>query len=358
MEESRKSLTNAFRKVLRKEAERSNPALRQENLNDLIIKFNSYYGNLKTQWPELSHDNRKKYIIKFSSDRLSLDKCVSKVPQYGSVKLPLEIGDLVTVTEVEGLIDHPKLGVYANTCSDNDTDSSESDDEYLSDTNTIEPDTMQALDVIKLVNTTFKPFSGEAAELSSFLINIDVCKAAIPNEHQALAVKCIRGRLIGNASALIQDSVDNYDTLANTLKAHIKPDNSKVLEANLSATVFDNRNLTKFTEDVNSIADKLTSTYLSEGIPLQKANEMTISLVTETCRKSARNDLVKWRNNNNQWRTNYNQPNNFTNQWRGNQRRGNQYNRGRLFRSGNFSRQGNEPNNSVRIINAEESENE
>lgn len=41
------------------------------------------------------------------------------------------------------------------------------------------------------------------------------------------------------------------------------------------------------------IADKLTSTYINEGIPLAKANEMTISLVVETCRKSARNDLVK-----------------------------------------------------------------
>lgn len=116
---------------------------------------------------------------------------------------------------------------------------------------------MQALDVIKLVNTTFKPFSGDASELNGFLINVDVCKSAIPNEHQALAVKCIRGRLQGNAAALVQDSVSTYDGLVSALKTHIKADSSKVLEANLAAILFDNRNLTKFTEDVNLIADKL-----------------------------------------------------------------------------------------------------
>lgn len=265
---------------------------------------------------------------------------------------------------------------------------------------------MQALEVIKLVNNTFKPFSGDPSELGGFLINVDVCKEAIPPEHQRLAIKCIRGRLTGNASALVQDSVVTYEGLVSALKDHIKADPSKVVESKLAAIVFDNRNLTKFTDDVNALAEKLTSTYISEKIPLTKANEMTISLVVETCRKSTRNDLVKsvlasshfetpkgvlskfvtevanqnkdkqflayrqefnpcrgngyqrggfgrrnW-SNNDQFQNNR-PPSNY--QWRGNSNGSQPSNRGGNFRPrGNFSRT---DNRSVRTLNAEESEN-
>lgn len=77
------------------------------------------------------------------------------------------------------------------------------------------------------------------------------------------------------------------------MKKNIKREPSAVVESKLAAIRFDNRNLTQFTEDVEKTASLLSQTFISEGIPIAKANELTISRVIETCRKSARNDLVR-----------------------------------------------------------------
>lgn len=154
--------------------------------------------------------------------------------------------------------------------------------------------TMDVTGVIKLINSTFsRTFSGDAAELQGFLINIQICKKAIPQNHEELAVSCIRGHLTGKADALINDDVKTYDRLTEIFKTHIKRDSTKVIEAKLRAITFDYHNLSKYTEEVNKISDQLITTYIQDGIPLQKANEMTVEQVTDTCRRSARNDLVK-----------------------------------------------------------------
>lgn len=152
---------------------------------------------------------------------------------------------------------------------------------------------MDRLDVIKLVNTTLKPYDGDVGGLDSVIINIDIIEAAIPAEHQDIAIKCIRGKLLNAAAKFVPATVNSFSGIKEALSNNIKAEPSTVVEAKLSAIRFDNVNLTKFSEVVEKISSLLFQTFISEGIPIGKANEMTISRVVENCRKSARNDLVR-----------------------------------------------------------------
>lgn len=132
----------------------------------------------------------------------------------------------------------------------------------------------------------------EIGKLGAFIINIQTLETIIPAEHRALAINCIRGKLEGTAAALIPSDATSAPS-QHGLVNNIKAEPSTVVEARLSAIRFDNHNLTKFSEEVEKVASLLSQTLISEGIPIPKANEMTIARVVETCRKSARNDLVK-----------------------------------------------------------------
>lgn len=152
---------------------------------------------------------------------------------------------------------------------------------------------MQAAEIIKLVNSTLKEYDGNVGGLGSFLVNLEIIEASVPAEHVTLAVKCIRGKLQGAAAGFVPENISSYSEIKDSLKRNIKREPSAVVESKLAAIRFDNRNLTQFTEDVEKTASLLSQTFISEGIPIAKANELTISRVIETCRKSARNDLVR-----------------------------------------------------------------
>lgn len=101
MDTARKSLDNAFRRILRTEAKKSCQSVRRENLNNIISKFNDYYTILKSKWHLISTDDRKEYNLKFNNDKLSLEKCISKVHNYGTVKIPIEIDEPVVVIKLK-----------------------------------------------------------------------------------------------------------------------------------------------------------------------------------------------------------------------------------------------------------------
>lgn len=68
---------------------------------------------------------------------------------------------------------------------------------------------------------------------------------------------------------------------------------SQVIEARLLACRLDKKSLTDFSSEVDKLAVNLKRSLIMEGTSSIKAQEMTIAKVIETCRKSARNDLVK-----------------------------------------------------------------
>lgn len=105
------------------------------------------------------------------------------------------------------------LDPQSNTTSQSDSSDYEEVSSVASDTSS-NMATMQALDVIKLVNSTLKPFSGAAGELASLLVNLEILKAAIPAEHASLGIKCVRGKLEGAAAGFVPPNAPSYsDTI-------------------------------------------------------------------------------------------------------------------------------------------------
>lgn len=308
MDGSRKKLDNAFRRLLRTDSVSRDQELRKESLKDVIDSFNLHYNIVKEYWDRISKGDQKKLIIKFASDRFSLEKCISEVPFEFLVSIPLNIGDGVSITQRREWKSDQNLAVPGNsklTISKSYPDiplslkssnnSSDSESEYEESTEIVDVlnSEMDAVGAIKLINSTLKNYSGEFDELNSFLINISIIEEAIPSTFQTLATQCIRGKLQGAAASFVPANATTYSEITTALKNNIKPNTTKVIEAKLSATRFDNHNLTKFSEEVEKIANQLYQTFINEGIPISVANELTISRVVETCRKSAKNDLVK-----------------------------------------------------------------
>lgn len=293
--QERKDLDNALRRILRTDAVCQNSELLRDNVYRVCDCFNAFYSIVKTQWDDFDGHNRKRILVKFASDRLGVERCLDRVPELGKlIHLPLEIGELIdfkTGERLDIVFDQRPTSPapsFASTSSSDYEELSLVDSDRLDNTYT-----MQAVDVIKLVNSTLKPFNGEFDELNSFILNIEILESAIPAEHLLLGIKCIRGKLQGAAAGFMPASVTTYAEIISNLKLHIKAETASVVEAKLAAIRFDNNNLTKFTEEVEKAALALSKTYIHEGIPIAKANEMTIARVTETCRRSARNDLVR-----------------------------------------------------------------
>lgn len=300
--QERRLLDNALRRVLRTDSVCRDPDLLRDNVFLVCECFNAFYATVRIKWDILDSQERKKILVKFATDRLGIERCLDKIPELGKlVSVPLEVGELINFKsgkvfriDSDQRTKPPSPGPSNSRNNSESGDSSEYEEVSSIDSSLSEMTvTMQAVDVIKLVNTTLKPFSGAFEELDPFIVNLEILETAIPAEHSLLGVKCVRGKLQGAAAIFIPPTVTTYAEIISTLKLHIKAETASVVEAKLAAIRFDNLNLSKFSEDVEKAALLLSQTYIHEGIPIPKANEMTIARVTETCRRSARNDLVR-----------------------------------------------------------------
>lgn len=266
----RKRLDNVFRRLLRTDSVSSNHELLRNNLSLVCICFNEFYEVVRSKWDDSDSLIHKKYLTQFAKDRLNLERCVARTPGNFKVHIPLVL--------------HKPVVFHADNLSE----------EYKSQEQQASRSTMQPLDVAKFINTTIgAPYDGKFAGLKSFLINLDIIKSIVPVEHNDLAIRCVRGRLLDLAGSYVPDSVTSFAEIKKCLTDNIKADPSRVVESRLAAIRFDNHNLTKFSEEVEKAANLLTQTFISEGIPVAKSNEMTVARVVDTCRQSARNDLVK-----------------------------------------------------------------
>lgn len=306
-EGERKRLDNALRRILRTDSVSPNPELLRDNLFRVCDSFNSYYAIVKDKLCILSSTDRKRALVKFANDRLSVERCLERVPDVGVVIcLPLELGEPISFQQVpikwkseNNLTIHLSPRNTSNSAPDlsiltSDSSGESSDYEELSRSEIdLKFVKMNEFEVIKTVNSILKPFSGAVAELDAFIINIKILERTIPQAHISLAIECIRGKLLGTAAKVVPESVTSFADIRTALISNIIAEPSSVVEARLAAIRFDNENLTKFSEDVEKAASLLFQTFISEGIPINKSNEMTIAKVVETCRRSARNDLVR-----------------------------------------------------------------
>lgn len=151
---------------------------------------------------------------------------------------------------------------------------------------------MDAINFLKFASSMVRPFSEDAKDLQSFVDNINLVKSLASPELIPNLLEFTKGRLSGKARTSIIGCTSIEEIIV-ALERDFTLESSIVLESRLCALRFDFKNLTEFASEAEKVADNLKDALISEGCSRQKANEMTVRLVVETCRKSARNDTVK-----------------------------------------------------------------
>uniref|UniRef100_A0A1Y1KY67 Uncharacterized protein n=1 Tax=Photinus pyralis TaxID=7054 RepID=A0A1Y1KY67_PHOPY len=146
---------------------------------------------------------------------------------------------------------------------------------------------------LKLASSLIKSYSGDPDNLNAFLNSLDLVKSITTTENLNLFVQFIKTRLEGKALEAIPTNANTYEEIRNALKANIKPDSSEVIEARLLALRTDRKSLETFTKEAEVLAECLKRSLIMEGTSDSKAESMVVRKMVETCRKSARSDLVK-----------------------------------------------------------------
>lgn len=113
------------------------------------------------------------------------------------------------------------------------------------------------------------------------------------DSYDNLFLQLVRSKLTKKANEVVPKNAANVDQIINGLKENIKPDNSKVLAGRFLALKADKSKLTKFSVQAQELAEALQRSLIIEGIPQNKAREMTIEWTVELCRNAARSDLVR-----------------------------------------------------------------
>lgn len=76
-------------------------------------------------------------------------------------------------------------------------------------------------------------FSGEPTELESFLDQIDLLESQTTEANRDTLVKFLLTRIVGKARETLPEVVNSVDIIKESLKTHIKPDSSQVIEGRI-----------------------------------------------------------------------------------------------------------------------------
>lgn len=136
-------------------------------------------------------------------------------------------------------------------------------------------------------------FDGDINKLDAFVAGIELASAASQNTDQPNLVKFIRTKLVGEAIDWVPANAANAAEVVTALRAKCKGDNTQVVLGRLLALRADRSSMQKFQETAEILSEKLRKSYISDGIPSDLANKMTIDKTVEMCRLSAKTQLVK-----------------------------------------------------------------
>lgn len=152
------------------------------------------------------------------------------------------------------------------------------------------------IDFLKLCGETIPTaYSGDPLALQSFLHSITLLKSIANTETlKPLVVSFIKTRLNGKAlECLPSDENLTIEQIEAALKLKIKPENEKIIRGKMAALRADRNTLHSFTDQAEKLADSLQRALVFEGIPSNKATQMTIDETINMCKSSAHSDYVK-----------------------------------------------------------------
>lgn len=138
-------------------------------------------------------------------------------------------------------------------------------------------------------------FDGDVNQLDAFIAAIELANAAtgaVP-ANQLVLVNYIRTKLVDRAVDFVPPNTINATDAIAAIRAKAKGDNTQVVLGRLLALRSDKNSMQKFQESAELLAEKLRKSYISDGIPADLANKMTIEKTVEMCHLSARTPLVK-----------------------------------------------------------------
>lgn len=136
-------------------------------------------------------------------------------------------------------------------------------------------------------------YSGDALKLESFLTDVELVSELADNANTALCLKFVKAELEAKALECLPETINSIDDLTNALKQNIKPDTPKVVEGKLMALRLEKNNYTKFSEQLEKLAEAFRRSLISEGISKSLAQEMTVNKTVELCRKTTKSEIVK-----------------------------------------------------------------
>lgn len=143
-------------------------------------------------------------------------------------------------------------------------------------------------------HTLSKNFSGNPLELTAFINSIKLLKTiAEDGNHHDFLKQFVLTKLEGKALEAIPAQPQSVDAIIEALQAAIRPDNSKVIAGRMTALQVRSGNYEEFTKSVETLSDAFRRALMVEGIPFEKAQEMTVDKTVELCRTSAKSPLVK-----------------------------------------------------------------
>lgn len=241
---------------------------KQETVDNHIKNIVAEFNNIQTIIHEsystfLSKDEQQIANTFFSSYR---DKLIRIFARVGSrIKVPID-GQLVDIKVLDLEIEAPEIVVMAQ----------------------------KPTELLRLsAQTINKNYAGDPLGLNAFINSINLLEAVTEAANIPTLKDFIISKLEGKALEAIPPEPATILEIKNALKANIRPDSSKIIEARMLALRNDNMSSQEFAKKAEELSDALKRTLIVEGISQIKATEMVIEKTVEMCRATARSNLVK-----------------------------------------------------------------
>lgn len=136
-------------------------------------------------------------------------------------------------------------------------------------------------------------YGGDPLGLDAFIDSIELLATLCEEQNTNTLIKFIKTRLEGTARESISAEPRNTDEIITQLRAAIKTASSDVIESKILALRVEKTNLTAFAERAEALAEQYRRSLCSEGIPAEKAKELSVKKTVQLCRLQARSSALK-----------------------------------------------------------------
>lgn len=257
-----------------------NPVELEEHKWNIIESYNNFIAIVVEDFRKVDRQGQSLLENRVKSARQKLVTCLDAL---GCVYvLPHDIYEVIEAATIGA------VGVVLET---NDGDLNGSKHSSMAD-----EDPLRAQrELLKIVNNQIrKPYNGEPMGLQGFINNVEIVKNfATTDDLRGKLVTYVKGRLDGRAGEIVTNDVDTIENLFCRLRAEIRPDTSKVIEARIDSLRYSVENQEEFADRAEELADALRRTLVLEGMTQNKANEIVIDRMTRFCSRNAGSNVVK-----------------------------------------------------------------